>query len=118
LARKESKESKATKIPAQARLALCGGGHSLKHSNPKALLSSAGIFSPLRSSIPKKNIWKKKKRKEKKIKEKKTKKNKNNALVGFHGWCCCRFVCGFGVWVVLVGWGTRELPHSLAFLLA
>jgi hypothetical protein len=36
----------ATKIPAQARLALCGGGRSLKHSNPKALLSSAGICSP------------------------------------------------------------------------
>jgi hypothetical protein len=38
----------ATKIPAQARLALCGGGRSLKHSNPKALLSSAGV--PPRSS--------------------------------------------------------------------
>jgi hypothetical protein len=36
-------------IPAQARLALCGGGNSLKHSDPKALLSSAGVSSPLRS---------------------------------------------------------------------
>jgi hypothetical protein len=29
----------ATKIPAQARLALCGGGHSLKHSDPIVLYS-------------------------------------------------------------------------------
>jgi hypothetical protein len=73
----------ATKIPAQARLALCGGGHSLKHSNPKALLSSAGLWVeiaalagappppslPLRPDIPKKIF--EKKRKEKKKKEKK-----------------------------------------------
>ena len=55
----------ATKIPAQARLALCGGGHSLKHSDPKALLSSAGVCSPPRSDIPKK-IFEKKEKKERK----------------------------------------------------
>jgi hypothetical protein len=42
----------ATKIPARARLVLYGGGHSLKHSNPKALLSSAGVQGKCTSPIP------------------------------------------------------------------
>jgi hypothetical protein len=41
---------------------------------PLALLSSAGICSPLRSDIPKKNIFEKKK-KEKKEKREKEKRN-------------------------------------------
>ena len=46
----------ATKIPAQARLALCGGGRSLEHSNPKALLSSAGVPPPAPLGYSQNNI--------------------------------------------------------------
>ena len=61
----------ATKIPAQAHLALCGGGRSLEHSNPKALLGLAGIFSPLRSGFPPPQKKKKKSKKKKKKKKEK-----------------------------------------------
>jgi hypothetical protein len=61
----------ATKIPAQARLALRGVGHSLKHSSPKALLSSVGVPPPLLRS----DIYKKKIRKQKKWEADEKKKN-------------------------------------------
>jgi hypothetical protein len=64
----------ATKIPAQARLALCGGGQSLKQTDPKALLSSAAPPAP----FPKK-YWKK--RKETKRKKRKKKKKKSGGAV-------------------------------------
>jgi hypothetical protein len=72
LASNRKTENPKTKIPAQARRALCGGGHSLKHSNPKALLSSAGICFPLRSDIPKKKKTLKKKKRKKRKKKKET----------------------------------------------
>jgi hypothetical protein len=41
----------ATKIPAEARLALCGGGHSLEHSNSHSLFN---LFNLIMSTQMKK----------------------------------------------------------------